>query len=165
MNMKKKQQARRVEEIIYVVPQEREAYLESHIHPPKAIAQIMWMHGMRKQFYFALNEMILMSFEYVGDDFQKDMAQMMNHPEMKDFLIPRRRRDVPSSELMTTNWWAPLKRIGGTLLESPMPDDDAEELKLEESFHDMQGGYTHKSDIKDPDLSYDEDDWSESIHI
>ena len=68
MANEKKKQARRVEEIIYVVPEEREAYLESHLNPPERIQQIMWMHGMRKQFYFSLNDMILMSFEYVGKD-------------------------------------------------------------------------------------------------
>ena len=68
---KKKKQARRVEEIIYVVPEEREEYLKTHLNPPEKIQQIMWMHGMRKQFYFYLNDMILMSFEFprrYGDD-------------------------------------------------------------------------------------------------
>ena len=162
---KKKKQARRVEEIIYVVPEEREAYLESHLNPPERIQQIMWMHGMRKQFYFSLNDMILMSFEYVGKDFRTDMVQMMEHPEMKDFLIPTRRRDVPADQLLTTNWWAPLQRIGGTLLESPMPDDDAEELTQEEHYHAMLGGYTKHNASDDFDFGYDEDDWSDSIHI
>ena len=84
---------------------------------------------------------------------------------MKDFLIPTRRRDVPADQLLTTNWWAPLQRIGGTLLESPMPDDDAEELTQEEHYHAMLGGYTKHNASDDFDFGYDEDDWSESIHI
>lgn len=165
MAEKKKKQARRVEEIIYVVPEEREAYLEAHLNPPEKIQRIMWSHGMRKQFYFYLNDMILMSFEYVGNDFHTDMGAMMEHPEMKDFLIPTRRRDVPADQLLTTNWWAPLQRIGGTLLESPMPDDDMEEVAQEEYYHAMLGGYTANKEHEEIDLAYDEDDWSESIHI
>ena len=162
---KKKKQARRVEEIIYVVPEEREEYLKTHLNPPEKIQQIMWMHGMRKQFYFYLNDMILMSFEYVGKDFHGDMVMMMEPPEMKDFLIPKRRRDVPAGELLTTNWWAPLQRIGGALLESPMPDDDMEEIAQEEYYHAMLGGYTKNGGREEVDLAYDEDDWSDSIHI
>ena len=61
---------RRVEEIIHVVPEERDAYLQQHLNPSEKIAQILWIHGIRNQFYFNLNDLILMSFEYVGRHFR-----------------------------------------------------------------------------------------------
>ncbi|MFR6329334.1 MAG: hypothetical protein ACLUOI_11280 [Eisenbergiella sp.] len=33
----------------------------------------------------------------------------------------------PADEQMSTNWWAPLKRLGSALTESPMPDDEDED--------------------------------------
>ena len=51
---------RRVEEIIHVVPEERDAYLQQHLNPSEKIAQILWIHGIRNQFYFNLNDLILM---------------------------------------------------------------------------------------------------------
>ena len=81
---------------------------------------------------------------------------------MKDFLIPARRRDIPADKLEITNWWAPLKRFGGLLLESPMPDD--EDTEQEQYLHALLGGYAIVEESK-MDFAYDEDDWSESVHI
>ena len=155
---------RRVQEVIYVVPEEREAYLQQHLNPTEKIKQILWVHGIRNQFYFNLNDFILMTFEYVGRDFHKDMAEIVAYPEMKGFFVQKRRKDVPIDQQMTTNWWAPLKKIGSTLTESPMPDDEEEELTLEEQYRSMVSGYMTE-DTTTNDIAYDEDDWSESIHI
>ena len=151
---------RRVAEIIYVVPEQREEYLKTHLNPSERVSQILWIHGIRNQFYFALNDLLLMSFEYEGKDFYKDMAAIAAYPEMKDYLVQTRRRDVPADKQMSTNWWAPLKRMGSTLTESPMPDDEDEGYTLEEQYRSMISGEMVKNDI-----SFDDDDWSESIHI
>ena len=155
---------RRVEEIIYVVPEERENFLQQHLNPSEKIAQILWIHGIRNQFYYNLNDLIVMSFESVGREFYKDMAAIAAYPEMKGYLVQKRRKDVPVDQQMTTSWWAPLKRLGSTLTESPMPDDEEEELTLEEQYRSMLSGYMDEGNITN-DISYDEDDWSESIHI
>ena len=154
--------SRRVEELIHIIPEEKEAYLETHLNPSAELVQLMWMHGMRKQFYFDLGDQILMSFEYVGKDFHKDMTLMSCHPLMKEFLIPARRRDIPVDKLETTNWWAPLKRYGGLLLESPIPDD--EDVEQEQYLHSLLSGCTVPEE-DEMDFAYDEDDWSESVHI
>ena len=39
----------------------------------------MWQHGIRNQFFYELEEFILMTFEYVGDDFYKDMAVLSDN--------------------------------------------------------------------------------------
>lgn len=81
---------RRVAEIIYVVPEQREEYLKTHLNPSEKVSQILWIHGIRNQFYFALNDLLLMSFEYEGKDFYKDMAAIAAYPEMKDYLVQTR---------------------------------------------------------------------------
>ena len=35
---------RRVAEVIYVVPEEREAYMNAHLNPSERVAQILWIH-------------------------------------------------------------------------------------------------------------------------
>ncbi|MFR6329335.1 MAG: hypothetical protein ACLUOI_11285 [Eisenbergiella sp.] len=57
------------EEIIHVVG--REEYIRKHLNPSERIAQILWIHGIRNQFYYSLNDLILMSFEYVGREFTR----------------------------------------------------------------------------------------------
>ena len=155
---------RQVQEVIYVVPEKREAYLEKHLNPTKRVSQLLWMHGVRNQYYFMLNDMILVTFDYIGQDFYGDMAKLAAYPEIGDSLVQTRRRDVPSTELRTTSWWAPIKRLGGIVTENPMPDDEKEEMKLEEMYREMIGGVMSDEESAHV-IGYDDDDWSESIHL
>lgn len=155
---------RRVEEIIYIVPEKREEYLEKWLNPSKETQQILWMHGMRNQYFFQLNEYILMTFEYVGTQFKQDMQSIAAYPEIDKLLVKRRRKDVAQEERTTVNWWAPLKIAGSILTESPMPEDAREELSLTEQYHEMISG-SMREDTSPNDIAYSDDDWSESIHI
>ena len=155
---------RRVQEIIHVVPEKREAYLQLHLNPPEKVAQIMWIHGIRNQMFYSLNDLILMSFEYVGKEFYKDMEAIAAYPEMKEYLVQKRRKDVSAEERDTTDWWAPLKILASSLTESPMPSDEEEGMTLEEQYRSMLNGYMVDGNVNS-DIAYDEDDWSESIHI
>lgn len=156
---------RRVAEIIYVVPEEREAYMKEHLNPSERVAQILWIHGIRNQCFYAMNDLLLLCFDYDGKHFYEDMAAIAAYPEMKNYLVQTRRRDVPADQQLTTNWWAPLKRLGSTLVESPMPDDEDEGYTLEEQYRSMISGEMVRSVAATNDISFDEDDWSESIHI
>ena len=131
---------RQVQEVIYVVPEERDEYLQKHLNPTEKVSQLLWMHGVRNQYYFMLNEVILVTFDYVGNDFYNDMAKLAAYPEINESLVQTRRRDVPADQLRTTSWWAPLKRLGGIVTENPFPDNEKEEKKLEEMYREMIGG-------------------------
>lgn len=155
---------RRVEEIIYIVPERREAFLQQCLNPPIKLQQILWMHGVRNQYYFQLNEYILMTFEYVGQEFYQDMNTISAYMESIGYLVEKRRKDVPEDKRNTTDWWAPVKKLGSVLTKSPMPEDPENELSLEEQYHEMLSGGMGINPDK-YDISYDEDDWSESIHI
>ena len=146
-----------VAEIMYIVPEKREAFLQQLLNPSLQEQQIAWMYGIRNKCFYRMNELILETFDYVGKNFHKDMQEYTAHP------VITRRRDVPITELGRTNWWAPIKVEGRILLESPMPDDEEEE-PLTEMYRSMVNGEMIDS-VSEHDLTYDEDDWSESIHI
>lgn len=155
---------KRVEELIYIVPEKREEFLHKWLNPSLKTQQILWMHGIRNQYYFQMSDFILMTFEYVGTEFKKDMDALSAYPEIDALLVKKRRKDVPKEERSTTDWWAPVKRLGCILSESPMPEDKEEELSLTEQYHEMLNGSMESGAMR-YDISYDEDDWSESIHI
>nr|WP_296832771.1 hypothetical protein [uncultured Marvinbryantia sp.] len=155
---------KRVAEMIYIVPEKRDEYLRKWLNPSLKTQQILWIHGIRNQYYFKLNEFIMMTFEYVGTKFQEDMNAIAKYPEIDALLVKKRRKEVPGEERDTTNWWAPVKRLGSILTESPMPEDRDEELSLTEQYHEMLSGRMG-TESSGYDISYDEDDWSESIHI
>ena len=152
-----------VAEIMYVVPEKREAFLQQLLNPSLQEQQIAWMYGIRNKCIYRMNELILETFDYVGKNFHKDIQEYTAHPVIAPTLVSTRRRDVPITELGRTNWWAPIKVEGRILLESPMPDDEEEE-PLTEMYRSMVNGEMIDS-VSEHDLTYDEDDWSESIHI
>lgn len=155
---------RRVAEIIYIVPEKREEFIKNSVNPPEEMQRVLWMHGVRNQFFFELNDYVLMTFEYVGREFRKDMNIVSSYMEEQGYLIKKRRRDVPESERAVTDWWAPLKRLGSVVTSNPMPEDKEEELSLTEQYRQMLNGCMEEGS-GNYDTSYDEDDWSESVHI
>jgi L-rhamnose mutarotase len=154
----------RVAEVIHVVPEEREAYLQLCLHPDDEMNRILWMHGIRNQYYFLLNDLILMTFEYVGRNFYQDMAELAAFPDSRTYLIPTRRKDVPADQLETTNWWAPLKRMGGIVTSDPFMQNEELELDFREQYRAMISGDMMEEAMKN-DISFSEDDWSESVHF
>ena len=153
---------RRVQEVIYVVPEEREEFLKKQLNPSEKIGKFFWHHGIRNQFFYELEDFILMTFEYVGDNFYKDMAALSEKLQDEGYFVKQRRRDLKPEQLKTTNWWAPLKILGSNLGQTPFAGDEEME---EDEFASVSrnGGIIDEEETKNS-ISYDSDDWSESIH-
>lgn len=154
---------RRVEEVNYVVPEERKAFLEKQLNPSEKTRKFMWQHGIRNQFFYELEEFILMTFEYVGDDFYKDMAVLSATLEDEGYFIKERRRDVAPGQLKTTNWWAPLKILGSNFVQTPFSSE--EDVEADELASEAKNGCIHDEDDIRSNIAFDADDWSESIHF
>ena len=154
---------RRVEEVIYVVPEERKAFIEKQLNPSEKTRKFMWHHGIRNQFFYELEEFILMTFEYVGDDFYKDMAVLSATLEDEGYFIKERRRDVAPEQLKTTNWWAPLKILGSNFVQTPFSSE--EDVEADELASEAKNGCIHDEDDIRSNIAFDADDWSESIHF
>ena len=151
---------RRVAEIIYIVESEREKFLNDAINLDEEAKRVMWLLGVRKQQYFLLNDLIFMTFEYDGRDFYGDMEKMTKYLSDKGVLVQKRRKDVPPAERETTNWWAPVKKLG-SLLEYK-PEFDSEDADMERQS--MLSGFTGGS-ADDYDISYSDEDWVDDIRI
>lgn len=150
---------RRVAEIIYVVPERREEFLKGALNLDDESANILWACGVRKQQYFALNNLIFMTFEYDGRDFEGDMKKMAIYLDSKGKLIKTRRKDVPADKRDTTDWWAPVKRLGTVLDSKPKNEDDIQ-YELKDYLDGAMSAETSYGN-----LAYDEDDWSEGFHF
>lgn len=150
---------RRVAEIIYVAAQRRDAFLQGVLNLDDETADALWECGVRKQQYFALNELIFMTFEYDGRDFDGDMKKMAMYLDSKGLLIKKRRKDVPVNERDTTDWWAPVKRLGSVLDVKPKHDEDFQFNLMDY----LDGAMSNESSYSS--TSYDEDDWSEGFHF
>ncbi len=148
---------KRVAEIIYIVKEEREAFLHGALNLTPEEAHVLWLCGVRNQQYFALNDLIFMTFEYSGNNFNEDMAKMAAYLDSKGLLVEKRRKDVPVEERDTTNWWAPVKKLGNLLTSKPVINKNDDVF---DCYFDGEMTSAPKYDI-----AFDEDDWSESIHF
>ena len=90
--------------------------------------------------------------------FEVDVEIMAEVLDKEGKLEKKRRKDVPIAERATTNWWAPVKKLGDVLTSKPF---DAEEEQDYLTYFD--GNMALKSEYND--IAFDEDDWTESIHI
>ena len=140
-----------------------EAFLEKQLNPSEKTRKFMWQHGIRNQFFYELEEFILMTFEYVGDDFYKDMAVLSATLEDEGYFIKERRRDVAPEQLKTTNWWAPLKILGSNFVQTPFSSE--EDVEADELASEAKNGCIHDEDDIRSNIAFDADDWSESIHF
>jgi len=150
---------RRVAEIIYIVPEKREAFLKGALNLDDETADVLWLCGVRKQQYFALNDLIFMTFEYEGYSFESDMKKMAIYLDGKGLLVKKRRKDVPLEERETTDWWAPVKRLGTVLDSAPHRDEGFKYSLMDHLDGSMSSEGTYGN------IAYDEDDWSDSFHF
>lgn len=145
---------RRVAEIIYIVENEREKFLSDALNLDDEAKRVLWLCGVRKQQYFLLNDLIFMTFEYDGHDFYEDMEKMAKYLSTKGVLVQKRRKDVPIEERESTNWWAPVKKLGSLLESRPVFESEDEDLERQS----MLGGFTDSSSDY-YDISYSDEDW------
>lgn len=154
---------KRVAEIIYVVESEREEFLQGALQPDEETKRVLWLCGVRKQQYFSLNELIFMTFEYGGENFEEDMKKMAAYLDSKGCLIKKRRKEVPAAELSNTNWWAPVKRLGTLFTEKPAFHDEQDEHLQESFISALDGGMDYQNE--NYDIAFDEEEWMENIQI
>ena len=151
---------KRVAEVMYIVPEEREAFFEKSLHPSEEDKKVLWTCGVRNQHYFGINGLVVMTFEYEGDHFKEDMQKMSAYLSAHGHLIEKRRRDVPPAERDITNWWAPVKKLGSILETSPFGESG--DIGWEDPFFSKHDGGMVSTES---DMSYDEEDWTDDFHF
>lgn len=150
---------RRVAEIIHIEESRRETFIRVAVDPDQETLEALWLCGVRKQQYFALNDLLFMTFEYEGNDFAKDMNKMATYLDGKGLLVKQRRKDVPLEMRDRTDWWAPVKKLGDILTSNPIPPEESTETLAAM----LDGAMKDTNDYND--IAFDEDDWSESFRF
>lgn len=125
----------RIAEVIYIVPEEREAFLERELSRNPYVERFLWKHGMRNQYYFKISDYIIMTFSYVGKNFAQDMIAIQKDPEVSSYFVQKKRKDVPDDQVLTTNWWAPLMKYGANLTFDPSTDATVNTTQYDQSVY------------------------------
>ena len=150
-----------VAEVMHIVPEQREEFLKNVLNPSEEDKKALWSCGVRNQQYFDLHGLIFMTFEYEGHRFGEDMKALTAYLREAGHLIEKRRRDLTVAQRDTTNWWAPVRKLGSLLTETPFVGME-EDTSWQEAYLAMTDG---SMSSQETDTAYDEEDWVEDFHI
>ena len=97
--------------IIRLRPEHEAEYRRLHAEVwPEVLAQIE-RSGIRNYSIFLHDGMLFSYFEYVGDDFEGDMARMAADPETQrwwDWMMPMQE---PLADRAEGEWWASMEEV------------------------------------------------------
>jgi len=72
--------------IVGVIPERREEYLELHRHVWPGVEQALRDAHIRNYSIFAIGDVLMGYWEYVGDDYAADMAKLDADPLSREWL-------------------------------------------------------------------------------
>jgi L-rhamnose mutarotase len=67
--------------------------------------------NIRNYSIFRLENMLFAYYEYIGDDYQADMARMAADPKTREWWSITDPMQVPVEEAQPGEWWAALKEV------------------------------------------------------
>ena len=102
---------RRFGQVIGLKPDQIEAYERLHAAVwPEVLATISACN-MRNYSIFRYGEQLFAYFEYVGDDFEADMAKMAADQKTREWWILTEPMQVPLETSAPGEWWATMKEV------------------------------------------------------
>jgi L-rhamnose mutarotase len=102
---------RRFGQLIRVRPESISAYEALHARPRAAVNAAIFRANIRNYSIFRHGELLFAYFEYVGDDFERDMAGMAADPEVKAWWLLTDAMQEPLAEREAGTWWLTLREV------------------------------------------------------
>ena len=102
---------RRLGQVIGIDQALAEAYVAAHADPPAGVLATIHRCGIRNYSIFRDHDQLFAYFEYVGDDYEADMAAMAADPVTRDwwaFVGPMQR---PRADRPAGTWWLTLPEV------------------------------------------------------
>ena len=106
---------RRFGQVIKLKPEKYEYYKELHANPwPEVLAKIKECN-LQNYNIFHKDGYLFAYFEYTGDDFEADMAKMMDDPKTQEWWRETDPCQTPIDENVTSHyegeWWANMEEL------------------------------------------------------
>jgi L-rhamnose mutarotase len=102
---------RRFGQVIGVRPDAIEAYERLHAEPWPGVLDQIHRSNIRNYSIFREGDRLFAYFEYVGDDFEADMAAMAADPETQRWWALTDAMQEPLSDREPGTWWTTLPEI------------------------------------------------------
>lgn len=103
--------ARRFGQVIRVRPDAVEAYEQLHAEPWPTVNAAIHRANIRNYSIYRHDGLLFTYFEYVGDDFEGDMAAMATDPNVRAWWTLTDAMQEPYPERQPGSWWLTLREV------------------------------------------------------
>lgn len=114
MVAKKPDRARKVKrygQLIGLKPGSFEEYAQYHANVwPEVLRAIRGCHIQNYSIFFR-DDILFAYFEYVGDDFDQDMAKLARNPKMQEWWAIMKTMQQPATGRKDSDWWADMTEV------------------------------------------------------
>ncbi len=102
---------KRFGQVIGIKPEKLEEYKKLHTQVWPDVLEIIKNCNMRNYTIFQKDNFLFAYFEYVGDDFEADMAKMAADPTTQDWWKLCSRCQIPMETKKENEWWANMQEV------------------------------------------------------
>lgn len=102
---------KRVAQVITVPPEHREEYERYHAAVWPTVLEQISRSNITNYSIFRYGDLLLSYFEYVGDDYEADMAQMAADAETQRWWALQEPLQQPVADRADGEWWHTLPEI------------------------------------------------------
>ncbi|GAA1327059.1 L-rhamnose mutarotase [Leucobacter albus] len=101
----------RIAQVIGLPAEHREEYERYHAAVWPTVLEQITRSNIRNYSIFRHGELLFSYFEYVGDDYEADMAKMAEDPETQRWWAVQQPLQRPLPERAAGDWWAELPEV------------------------------------------------------
>jgi L-rhamnose mutarotase len=102
---------KRYAQIIRLRPEFREEYIKYHAQVWPEVLKLIWDCNIRNYSIFLRDHVLYAYFEYIGSNYETDMAKMAAHPKMQDWWTLMEPMQDPISNRTQGEWWARMEEV------------------------------------------------------
>ncbi|MGH9343754.1 MAG: L-rhamnose mutarotase [Terriglobia bacterium] len=104
-------QLKRYGQVLKVRPEKLDEYARYHAAVWPEVLKTIRDCNIRNYSIFLKDDTLFAYFEYVGDDFEADMARMAFDPKTQEWWAIMEPMQVPLSTRAEGEWWANMKEV------------------------------------------------------
>lgn len=102
---------RRIGEVIKIKPDKLEEYKRYHANPWPEINEMIKKCNIQNYSIYHRGEYLFAYYEYVGEDFEKDMERMAADPRTQEWWDVVKPFQEPLQDRKEGEWWAGMEEV------------------------------------------------------
>lgn len=102
---------RRVGQVLRLRPEHRERYIRYHTEVWPEVLENIRRCNIRNYSIFLKGDLLFAYFEYIGDDFERDMEALGTDPKTQEWWSIMEPMQMPVADAQEGEWWAQMDEV------------------------------------------------------